>query len=648
MFKWLKKIKKKKLFIWLAILALGFGGYWFFFKKTATPPQYTLTSVKKGSLITTVSGTGQVSAVNQIDLKPDSSGKVTFLNAVVGQMVKAGDKLAVIDQKNNELALSQARASLASSQANYNRVVSGTTKEDLKISQLSVDSAQANYNSSKIDFEQTKKNIAENSLQLQKNLTDLQNTYSGESDIKRNQILTTAETQISNSRNALDLLYKILNDDNAKNNLGALDSGLLSTTENNYQLALATVDSAVASLNIAKTSLTDTNLRQAKDDSLTLLNKTLTALNGCYLLLKNSIPSSTFTQATLDSYKSSVSSQANSANSGISSLQTAWQNLNDALVSAADAISSAKLSADGQLIAAQNKIDTSFRSLENAKAQYAKLSAPAVSSDVRSAAANLTSAQNQLTSAQLNYDKNIIISPIDGQIAQVNITLGSDTSASSAANVGTAAITVITQQKIAIIQLNEVDTAKIKVGQDTDLTLDALPDLKIKGKISEIAGVGVATQGVVNYNVKISFDTQDERIKPGMSISALITTSQKDNVLLLPNEAVKSQGDRSYIEVLPGYETKANTRGQISSVATPVRKFIEIGSANDTETEITSGLNEGDMVILRTVASSLATGTTQAGGLFGGGARPTGASSSGNTNSGFRAGGGGGMPGIPH
>lgn len=643
--KWLKKNKIKKIFIWLIIFALGFLVYWFFFKKTPTPPQYTLTVVKKDRLVTTVSGTGQVSAVNQIDLKPDSSGKVTYLNAVVGQMVKAGDKLAVIDQKNNELALSQARASLASAQANYNRVVSGTTKEDLKISQLSVDSAQANYNSSKVDFEQTKKNITENSLQLQKNLTDLQITSPGESDIKRSQIVTTAETQISNSRNALDLLYKILNDDSAKNNLGALDSGLLSATENNYALALGAIDSAVASLNTAKTSLTDPNLSKVKDDTLTLLNKTLTALNSCYLLLKNSIPSSTFTQTTLDSYKSSVSSQANSANSGISSLQTAWQNLNEALASAADAILNAKLSADSQLIVAQNKIDTSFRSLENAKAQYAKLSAPVASSDIRSAAASLTSAQNQLTSAQLNYDKNIIISPIDGQIAQVNITLGSDTSASSAANVGTAAITVITQQKIAIIQLNEVDTAKIKVGQDADLTLDALPDLKIKGKISEIAGVGVATQGVVNYNVKISFDTQDERIKPGMSISALITTSQKNDVLLVPNEAIKSQGDKSYVEVLPGYETKTNYRGPITSTAKPLRKFIEIGSANDVETEITFGLNEGEMIILRTIASSAAIGTTKANGLFGGSSKANN-TTSGNSRSGF--GSGGGMPGIPH
>ncbi len=628
----LKKMFKNKWFLILLVLALAVGAYFLFFKKTAAIPQYTLSAVRKGSLITTVSSTGQVSAVNQIDLKPDSTGKITFLNAVVGQMVKAGDKLAVIDQKSNELSLSQARASLASSQANYNRVISGATKEDLKISQLSVDSAQANYNSSKTDFEQTKKSVAENILQLQNNLVDLQNTNPGQSDNKRNQILTSAESQISNSRTALDLLYKILNDDSAKINLGALDYSTLSSTKNDYQLALDSVNQAVMSLATAKTSLTDYNLGRVKDDTLSLLTKTLTALTDCTLLLKNTIVSTGFSQSTLDNYKSSVNSQANSANSGISTMQTNWQSLNDALVAAQNAITNAKLSVDQQIASAQNKIDTSARALENAKAQYAKLAAPAQNSDVRSAQASLTSAQNQLATAQFNYDKNVIISPIDGQIAQVNITLGSDTSAGSAANVGTAAITVITKQKIAIIQLNEVDTAKIKVGQEANLTLDAIPDLALKGKISEIAGVGVATQGVVNYNVKISFDTQDDRIKPGMSISALITTSEKNNVLLLPNEAIKSQGDKSYVEILSGYETKNNNqRGPITSAVKPTRKFIEIGLSNDTDTEIVSGLNEGDAVIAKIVTLAATTKTTTTSSASAGG---------------FRA--GGGMPGIPH
>ena len=635
----LKRLFKKKWFLILFILALATGAYFLFFKKAATPPQYTLTAVRKGNLVVTVSGTGQVSAVNQIDLKPDSSGKVTFLNAAVGQMVKAGDKLAVIDQKNNELSLMQARASLASAQANYNRIISGATKEDLRISQLSVESAQANYNSSKADLEQSKKTLTENSLQLQADLSDLQITTPGQSDNKRNQIITTAEAQIAGVRNALDLLYKILNDDNAKTNLGALDSSSLNITKNDYQLALNSVASAVASLSNAKTSLTDANLGQVKNDTLILLNRTLSALTDCFLLLKNSIVSSTFTQANLDSYKSSVSSQVNSINSGISSTQTNWQSLNDALAAAQNAIVNARLSADQQLAAAQTKIETNARALENAKAQLAKLSAPAQVSDIRSAQSQLTSAQAQLTSAQLNYDKNIITSPIDGQIAQVNITLGSDTSASSAANVGTAAITVITKQKIAIIQLNEVDTAKIKVGQEVALTFDAIPDLTIKGQVSEIAGVGIATQGVVNYNVKISFDTQDDRVKPGMSVSALITTDNKEGVLLVANEAIKTQGDRSYIEVLPGYETKTNwQRGPVSSTQTPVKKFIEAGLTNDNDSEIVSGLNEGDLLISKVTNSSTAVKTTT--NMFGGNR------TSGTSSSGART--GGGIPGMPH
>jgi len=635
MFAFPKKLLKKKWFLILLILALAAGAYFLFFKKAATPPQYVLTTVEKGNLVTTVSSTGQVSAVNQIDLKPDSSGKVTFLNAVVGQMVKAGDKLAVIDQKNNELALLQARAALASASANYNRVMSGAIKEDLKISQLSVDSALANYNSSKTDFEQTKKTVAENILQLQTDLSDLQITYPGQSDNKRNQILTISETQIANSRNALDLLYKILNDDSAKNNLGALDYSSLSTTKNDYQSALNSVNQAATSLATAKTALTDANLNQTKNDTLILLNRTLTALTDCFLLLKNSIPSSSFSQTSLDSYKSSVSSQSSSVNNGIASLQTGWQNLNDALIAAQNAITNAQLSSSQQITAAQNKIDTNARALENARAQLAKLSAPAQLSDIRSAQSQLTSAQSQVTAAQLNYDKNIITSPIDGQIAQVNITLGSDTSASSAATVGTAAITVITKQKIAIIQLNEVDTAKIKVGQDANLTLDAIPDLAITGKVSEIAGVGVATQGVVNYNVKISFDSQDDRIKPGMSVSSLITTNSLNNVLLLPNEAIKSQGDKSYVEILPGYEQATKQKGPITSTQSPTKKFIEIGAANDTDTEIVSGLNEGDVFILKTIAASSATKTTtKTNSLLGSRTSGTGA--------------GGGMPGVPH
>ena len=95
----------------------------------------------------------------------------------------------------------------------------------------------------------------------------------------------------------------------------------------------------------------------------------------------------------------------------------------------------------------------------------------------------------------------------------------------------------------------------------------------------EIDTIGTVSQGVVTYNVKIGFDTQDERVKPGMSVSTDIITDVRQDVLMVPNSAIKSS---SYVEAL--------ANGQ------PVREPVEIGLSNNTMTEIISGLNEGDKI----------------------------------------------------
>ena len=131
--------------------------------------------------------------------------------------------------------------------------------------------------------------------------------------------------------------------------------------------------------------------------------------------------------------------------------------------------------------------------------------------------------------------------------------------------------------------------AKIKVGQRVNLTFDALTDLNISGKVIEIDNVGTVSSGVVSYTVKISLDVQNESIKPNMSVSATIIISSKANVMLVASSAVKTQGGSSYVEVL------AN--------GVPERKAVTVGDSNDTQTEITSGLNEGDLVITQTISS---------------------------------------------
>jgi len=134
--------------------------------------------------------------------------------------------------------------------------------------------------------------------------------------------------------------------------------------------------------------------------------------------------------------------------------------------------------------------------------------------------------------------------------------------------------------------------------------------------VAEIDTLGTVTQGVVSYNVKINFDTQDARVKPGMSVNAAIITEAKQNVLYVPNSAIKTSGTTYYVLTLDSSQTQPATGGQgVTSSAAPQQVTVEIGSANDTSTEITSGLNEGDQVITRTIAAS-ATQASTSSGLF--------------------------------
>jgi len=197
---------------------------------------------------------------------------------------------------------------------------------------------------------------------------------------------------------------------------------------------------------------------------------------------------------------------------------------------------------------------------------------------------DIRSAELSVQSKQDAYNDCFVYAPFDGIIATLTAKVGE----SSGSSIGT----LITEQKVVAISLNEVDIATVKLGQKTMLTFDAIEGLSIEGVVSEIDSVGTVSSGVVTYGVKISFDSDDERIKTGMSANIEIITESKKNILVVSSSAVKTKNGISYIEMLN------------PSSGLPVRKEIEIGISDDTLTEIISGLNEGDEVILKTATSS--------------------------------------------
>ena len=226
-----------------------------------------------------------------------------------------------------------------------------------------------------------------------------------------------------------------------------------------------------------------------------------------------------------------------------------------------------------------------------------KESKDAAEASVASAQQNVSSAAADLANQKLNAAKRNVTSPIDGTVNAINVKNGDDLSKLSSGSSRTVPIIIgdLGTMK-AQVQVNEVDIPNVTIGQKAMMTFSAIDGLSVSGKVEKMDSIGTLASGVVTYNVTIDFDTLDARIKPEMSVSAAIITDVKQNVIIVPNAAVKTQSGSSYVEVL-------------NSSTTPTQVAVKTGASNNTDTEITSGLNVGDKVVTQTI-SSTATSTT--------------------------------------
>jgi HlyD family secretion protein len=236
---------------------------------------------------------------------------------------------------------------------------------------------------------------------------------------------------------------------------------------------------------------------------------------------------------------------------------------------------------DSALKAAQAQYERDVVALEQAQRN--------LDTQLRTAQANVERDQIAVEQAQRNIERARIVAPFDGVVAAVNFSVG-DTA-------GTATAVIVVDLSMLQVKVNiaEIDIAKIKVGQTAQVTLDALVGKTYNATISAISPAATITQGVVNYPVIAIVDNTDGAIKPGMTANLSITVDRRDNVLLVPARAVRSQGNQRIVNVL--------YKGQ--TIATPVT----IGLTNDQFAEVISGLLEGDEVIIQTTASRTGVGS---------------------------------------
>lgn len=236
------------------------------------------------------------------------------------------------------------------------------------------------------------------------------------------------------------------------------------------------------------------------------------------------------------------------------------------------------------------KKDGSGKSALEKKSLEDKLDAARISET--SSQQNVDSAKADLASKASDAAQRTVTSPIDGTVNAVNVKNGDDLSKLSSGSSRLVPMIIGDLGTLkAEVQVNEVDIPNVQIGQKVMMTFTAIDGLEVSGHVEKMDSLGTMSSGVVIYNVTIDFDTLDARIKPEMSVSANIITDVKQNVIVVPNSAVKTKNGSYYVEVM-------------KSGTTPTQTGVEIGASNNTQTEIKSGLNVGDKVVTQTINTS--------------------------------------------
>jgi RND family efflux transporter MFP subunit len=615
-------VKAHKVWSAIIIIAIIITCYFSYSKIFAngTTIQYTFGKVAKGDLVVSISGSGQVATLSKVSIKPNTTGQTQTLGQIIsvrvknGDTVKAGQIVAILDGKNALQTLNQAKSSVTSAQANYNKVLNGLTESESLSLNNTLTSAQTSLDNSK-------QNIL---IKLKSAYTTASNLiYLSTDSFFENPMISPVLT-IS----GVNFISQELQNDV---NQGRYSIGpILSNWREKIKTQISS-DDPVASINSALSDLTV--MRNYFDDMSTLF--------ALY-----SVASDSTGQSLLNTDKSTASGARGSIDSLISDLTSTLQSYNNTVFT-----------------------------LQQAKDNLALKSKPASADDLAVSQASLDNAKATLANAETAYAARIITAPFDGQIGGLSAEVGQQVSSSDSLG------TLITSEKVINVTLNEVDAAKVSAGNPVTITFDSLTGVSLTGYVSYIDPLGTVSSGVVSYSVQIKMNEQNNQIKTGMTASVSVITTKHSNTLIIPTSAISTSGGKKYVLIADTSSSNIQSSGNSFNTSSSTRNFasttrknfasssratssrytenfsvdnanvtansatqypvisveITTGISNNINTEILSGLSEGQLVVIKKATVSANTTTT----------KTSAASATTNTRGGFgEMGGAGAIGGI--
>jgi HlyD family secretion protein len=213
--------------------------------------------------------------------------------------------------------------------------------------------------------------------------------------------------------------------------------------------------------------------------------------------------------------------------------------------------------------------------------------------------ADISAAEARVTANRATINAASIIAPFSATVTEIKPMIGDQVST------GLPAFRIDDLSRLLVdVQISEVDINSVKVGQSATLTLDAILDVIYHGKVISVAQVGNTSQGSVTFTVTLELNDSNEWVKPGMTSAVTVVVTRLENVLLVPNRAVRLVNNQRVVYILKN--------------GAPQEVVITLGATSGIDSEVTGGdLKAGDLIILNP-PSNFGNGQPGSGGMFGG------------------------------
>ncbi len=252
-----------------------------------------------------------------------------------------------------------------------------------------------------------------------------------------------------------------------------------------------------------------------------------------------------------------------------------------------------KSASETEIAGAQLSVDKNRGNFQRAKALFdEKLISKEVyanlEADLLISENSLLKAESRMRSVEDRLSKTRIVAPADGTILDIPVNEGQVVTAAASVNSGTMLMTFADLSRLLIdTHVNQMDVGKVKSGQEITIQMQGTDARKIKARVAFVAPLATVKNNIKGFQVQARILDNEGRLKPGMSVSMTVPIGEAKDAVSVPIAAVFSENDENVVYV------KSSREGQVAD-----RRVVTIGLANLTFAEITSGLQEGEEILL--------------------------------------------------